>query len=149
MLKAINNHDDMPSELIVTLTIPKNELNAANGFRWTESNEFNYHGNMYDVITQYDERASVKFICYHDVSETMLINNYMQHNNENNLKHTPIKRFVKLHQPDLFYNYTYEMSKEQFEFFIYFDNYSRKLLSTDKLPITPPPKFVISLLNIN
>ena len=144
MLKAINNHEDMPSELIVTLTIPKNELYADNGFRWTESNEFNYRGNMYDVIAEYDEGISVKFIAYHDINETMLIKNYVQHNNENDLKHPPIKRFVKLHQLDIFYNYTYEISQEQFLTIIHFDNYCRELLSTDKLPITPPPEFVVS-----
>lgn len=144
MLKAINNHEDMPSELIATLIIPKNKLNAANGFRWTESNEFNYYGNMYDVITQYDVGNAIKFICYHDVNETMLINNYVQHNNENDLKHPPIKRFFKLHQPDIFYNYTDEISQEQFLTIIHFDNYCRKLLFTDKLPITPPPEFVVS-----
>ena len=149
MLKAINNHDDMPSELIVTLTIPKNELNAANGFRWTESNEFNYHGNMYDVITQYDIGNAIKFICYLDVNETMLINNYVQHDCDNNQKHPPIKRIIKLHQPELFHKVEIDTEYNLFETIIYFDNYSRKLLSTDKLPITPPPKFVISLLNIN
>ena len=144
MLKAINNNQDMPSELITTLIISKNKLNAENGFRWEESNEFNYLGTMYDVITQYDSCDSIKFTCYHDVNETTLINNFVQHNNENDLKHPPIKRFVKLHQPDIFYNYLYETTQEQFITIIYFDNYRRELLSTDKLPITPPPEFVVS-----
>ncbi len=52
------------------LTFSKSQLET--DLRWEHSREFEYKGEMYDVIEQHEKSDSIEFVCWHDKAETEL-----------------------------------------------------------------------------
>lgn len=51
---------------------------AKNNLHWEKPDEFEYKGEMYDVISSKQIRDSVIFICYHDKKESRLKESYAE-----------------------------------------------------------------------
>ena len=59
------------------IRLPKNGDRPS--LKWHESNEFEYRGQMYDVIKKEDRGDSIWYYCHWDKAETKLLNNLSEY----------------------------------------------------------------------
>ncbi len=45
---------------------------------WTEPDEFRYHGEMYDILSQEQRGDTIWYYCHHDEEETALVNGLLE-----------------------------------------------------------------------
>jgi hypothetical protein len=57
---------------LVELKFARQDLRDRKLLRWEHAREFEYQGQMYDVVEQYEEGDSIRYICYWDKLETKL-----------------------------------------------------------------------------
>lgn len=62
------------------IKVPKSwQDNPPNDFKWHEEHEFQYRGQMYDIIRKEVHGDQVWYYCYWDKAETELINNLSEY----------------------------------------------------------------------
>jgi len=57
---------------LVELKFARQDLRNRKLLRWEHAREFEYQGQMYDVVEQFEEGDSIRYICYWDKLETKL-----------------------------------------------------------------------------
>jgi hypothetical protein len=60
----------LPDDALTRLVLAKNDVQTA--LRWEHDGEFEYGGEMYDVVRREERGDSVAFYCWHDHEETVL-----------------------------------------------------------------------------
>ena len=135
----------VPEDELITFTFNQKELNE---LKWLKKNEFEFNGNLYDVVkTEKLPGSKWKLACISDKQETLLFANLSQNvaSNLGDSKHpTPLFSLMKiLHFPLLVNDYHVKVN-EGFEVdnhghvFIYLPHESIKSVRID----TPPPCFI-------
>lgn len=129
---------------LVVLKFSKKETNTV--LKWKHSKEFEYHGEMYDIVETEFHNDSVIYYCWWDHEETQLEKQLKNLANEalgkDSMAKTRIERFNSFLCSLYFYNnksvvfFSSECENN-------FPNLINHYKSIIKLPPTPPPVFVI------
>lgn len=122
------------------------EENKKSDFKRVEKGEFEYKGEMYDILYEFRKNDTTYIIAIHDPKETNLfaqLNNYISKYNDWDTHHNPlakskkhIKKFLKDYLPDK----TFQLIPIQSQFVIlahYLSIIKKIFISID----TPPPCF--------
>jgi len=114
-------------------------------FVWIHSKEFRYQGQMYDVVSEFEENGRVVLSCIHDVKESGLFADLDQmiakQMNADSQHQNSRQQWIKLFQ-SLFYSQNQNASQNYQEhqkhtFFIWVN-----FLSVSFNPESPPPEFI-------
>jgi len=71
-------HSSLPSEQLVSIRIAKKDANQKNGFKQTGTDEIQFHGQMYDVVSSSQQGDMMIFQCISDHNEDVLNNVFSQ-----------------------------------------------------------------------
>ncbi len=135
----------IPEGELITYTFNQKELNQ---LKWLKKNEFEFKGNLYDVVsTEKLPGSKWKLACISDKQETLLFATLSQNvaSNLGDSKHpTPLFNLMKiLHFPLIAndflvqFSHTYKIDNHR-HIFIYLPHESMKSVRID----TPPPCFI-------
>ena len=135
----------VPEGELITHTFNQNELKE---LKWLKKNEFEFNGNLYDVVRTYKlTNDRYKLACISDKQETILFATLGQNvasNLGDNQHPTPLSNLMKiLHFPLIVNEYLvqishYNQSDYKRDVFIYLPHESMKSVRID----TPPPCFI-------
>ena len=112
--------------------------------KWEHSKEFEYNGEMYDVVDKEITCDSVFYWCWRDNEETKLnkqLESIVKHASGNSPKKTErsqnLLSFLNSLFPDSHnYDYNFDRDKKLFLISLYLFNYTSQFI----IPDTPPPK---------
>lgn len=139
-IKAINNAEEIPSAFIVVLKFCKSEMKPQFGFTFRDAREFTYNGNMYDIIYKsHESKDSVRFVCFFDLNETVLNNNYVQWSSDDP-KNPPIREKNQIVQIELFCNQIIKIADGCFVPARYTRGEIDHYVSKTQKPAEPPPR---------
>ncbi len=136
--KGIEKHE------LILLRFSKEDVNKI--LEWEHSREFEYRGEMYDVVESRETSDSVFYTCYHDKKETKLkekLSAYAsEKNNKTPLNHNTQKRLGSFFS-GLFFENLPDLNTQLHSARIgyhsnYFFNYKPVFLDRE----TPPPEIV-------
>lgn len=138
--------DGIDKERLVLLTFTKPGLDELN---WEHSREFEYKGEMYDVVYTEVSGDTTKYWCWWDHDETRLnkelsiaLNNIFDNNPEKQQKQTKLINFFK----SLYFE------KSKYSQLVFYPEKTVKTISyyhiiywsLNQQPLTPPPKLYLS-----
>ena len=135
-------HAGPDKKTLVKLKVPAEEVKS--GLKWKRDGEFEFKGQMYDVVETIRSGDSTVYICYKDQKETRLKNQVAQMVNEA-LGHDPCQKsqtdkltdfFKTVYHQNLFAWKPPAPQTSIFNFSFIIFNYSSLFLS----PPAPPPK---------
>jgi hypothetical protein len=137
MVKGVDKED------LVTFTFSKSQVE--NELRWKHSKEFEYQGNMYDIVTFEKIGGNYVYMCWLDKKDTKLNRQLsklfsLKWNSEKGKYHerSGLDHFVD----SLICNYGNSLPIVDNDNHILFVRYKSNLLDLKMIPCSPPPKFI-------
>jgi len=132
------------SELVL---IKLSKAEAKTELDWEHSKEFEYKGEMYDIVQVEKTYDSIKYWCWWDHEETALnkkltklVNEILGNDKEKNEQESQLISFYK----SLFCEQSFTVNFIQFTSFInHQSDFNCRLVNADHIAETPPPKFFI------
>jgi hypothetical protein len=131
---------DKKDLVLLKFTIEESETKL----NWKHAGEFEYRGQMYDIVEKRQKGDSIWYSCYNDIKETRL-NNELARLVNRTLGHDPYQKsqtdkltdfFKTLFQQDAFIWKPYASLYSNFNFLFFIFYYSSLSFS----PPSPPPK---------
>lgn len=127
------------------LVLLKFTNNESSELRWEHDQEFEYNGQMYDVVNSIEKRDSIYYWCWRDHEETKLINQLKivvanalgndQQNKENQNRLLDFFKILYFSESSIAQGFYQKTEKENYP---YFANWVSIIIA----PQTPPPKLM-------
>jgi hypothetical protein len=129
----------IPSDKLTCIKFLKKDVSPSD---WNEKNEFEFQGEMYDVVKKIETSSYYMFYCLNDEKEEMLIKTYNSNFDYNKEKNTPnnTRNFFSSIAPAILNkNIVIKRTDTWFSINYLSFHYQSVLLET----ITPPPKAIV------
>ena len=106
--KILGNLDEKELVLIKFLSHPDQQQYKL--FHWKEENEFEYNGNMFDVVKQYSVNDTIYYYCINDLKENELFGNLNVQVDQNMASSTMANNLIKLFKLTVDQSYLFSFS---------------------------------------
>ncbi len=132
--------EGIPEKDLTVITIPFNE---ANQLKWFKKNEFEYLGNMYDVVRQERNSKAIIYHCITDRQESALfahINELVSQNmNSHQSRKLPVKNLLKLLSNLYSQKISFQLSAPFIKSMRWL-TYNNQYMEPAIFPFSPPPR---------